>query len=566
MQKDCWPGAFVSEASKHPDSVQNWYVELSKACGSKDLVKGAAFLRSTVVGWDMASDPITRNFQGNGGHGLRSPALDEMTGMSPRMEAETIHNNPLSTPFLWALALATYALSHCLFFGNSPGFHYDEAWAANFALKIARNASFWPLEAMSPQTHAIHHYWVAGWFWLFGPSVEVFRSAHVVLGLTGACLVGAALSRLFADRRLAPWFVLLAGVQPAIVANHRFAIELTSFHTLCFGGMLYFALRSGRSSRIASALFAVLGISSHIFFVAPALALIMTLLLENPHPSRGTQSAIGLGGLLSLPVILKLQVALPEKDKAAALMFLFAITLLGVWLLPAARFWTTYHRRVRSIILAGGCLALPLVVFLFEGTWAMLLQVGSLAVPALAGAGLLAVGYPLASAYKALRGSSDRSPVARIGTFWCCLAISSLAVAPKPAGRYFETLFLTSLAIITAFWIRSPGKTRWLAASWPVILSAQLLLPASRGNFLDHEIRFLIFRDRTTDFLPKQEALLPLASAGCSASQLASGNPRVDESIAFILEPREGRRNDCAGRRFRYLQEPTGLRIEEIHP
>ncbi len=456
-----------------------------------------------------------------------------------------------------AAAVALYGITHLLFSGSSPGLHYDEAWAANFAVRIAEMPGFWPIEAMSPQTHAWHHYIVAVVFKIFGPSVQLFRLAHFALGLGGVLLLARAVARQFQDSRLAPIFVFLAAVQPALVANHRFAIELTSFHVLCFGGMMYFSLSPRRGAPFFAAIFAALGIGSHIFFIAPALAILISALLSAPKPTHRTKCAISWGALLALPFILKLQFTLPERDKAQSLLVLFAVAIVSIWTLPQLRYWSRIRHHLTQIIGFGGLLALPLSAFLFEGNWALLSHFGTLRIGWLSGWGVLPV---IGIVYWMLRDQENR----HVGIFWCALALCTIAVAPKPTGRYFETLFLTSAAIAAIVWIKVP-QMRWSFLAWPLLLSGNLLLPASERSFTNREFRFLFFHDQSRDFLPKQQALEPLVRLGCRPAQVSSTDPRIAESVAFILE--EGRGNfGCEGRSYFVRSGDHALEVHQSNP
>ncbi|NDD91008.1 hypothetical protein EBZ37_02845 [bacterium] len=453
----------------------------------------------------------------------------------------------------WVGALGLYLTTHLLFFGTSPGLHYDEAWAANFSLKIAQIPGFWPIQAMSPQTHAWHHYLVAGVFRVFGASVETFRLTHIFMGLGGVVLLGKALARRLTNPALAPALVFLAGIQPSLVTNHRFAIELTSFHALCFGGMVFFALHPKKWAPFVAALIAAIGVSSHVFFIAPALALVLTTWFMPSAPSLRSRLAISLGIALCLPGILELQETLPEKDKAQALLFLVSFAFAATWAIAALPFWHRIRSLSAFLIRVLSVFTLPLLFFLIEGNWGILAHSGTLRFSALAGVGLI----PILLAFKVYRKAPSE-----LVLFWCCLALLTVAVAPKPTGRYWETLFLSTLVIFTGAWLSSSWKARVLVGFWPVILVMNLLIPASQGHFIDREYRFLLFHDRSTDFLPKQEATRVLLKDGCRFEQILGSDDRVKESLQFILSPNASS-TSCQGRSFRATKELNGLRIQE---
>src|SRR4051812_27297485 len=76
-----------------------------------------------------------------------------------------------------------------------PGLHFDEAWAANYAYRILSEPGFWPIDAMSPYTHAWAHYVSAVFFRLFGVNLFVYRAAGIAMIGTGALLAWCALVR-----------------------------------------------------------------------------------------------------------------------------------------------------------------------------------------------------------------------------------------------------------------------------------------------------------------------------------------------------------------------------------
>jgi hypothetical protein len=170
-----------------------------------------------------------------------------------------------------ALGCALLVFLHFYRLRLIPGLHYDEAWAMNYAWRIAHEPGFWPLTAMSPYTAPWAHYWGALWMKILGPSVLVFRGSQVLLTLAGLACLGFALPKHV--RAAFPWAVLLL---PGLLLNERFTIELTGFHVLCFGAMLL-ALRKQRFAAASAA--ALFGSTAHILFYAVALSLAATAML-----------------------------------------------------------------------------------------------------------------------------------------------------------------------------------------------------------------------------------------------------------------------------------------------
>ncbi|MEN9724418.1 MAG: hypothetical protein RJB38_2404, partial [Pseudomonadota bacterium] len=417
---------------------------------------------------------------------------------------------PASTNLALALSVSLYLLTHLVLLGTRPGFHFDEAWAANFALRIAREPGFWPFQAMSAQTHAWHHYGIAALFKLVPPSVFAFRLLHVLMGLVGVLLIGWSAQRISKDlagsesrnENLVAITVALAALQPALMTNHRFAIELTSFHALCFGGMLASALNPGRWGPWVSVLFTALGVSSHVFFIAPAVALLITLILENPQPSRTTKAAIGAGLCLGLLMAINLHATFPEKEKSWALVALLMATSSALAIRQAlaklsllAR-WKAFENRIRPQLAQGirilSVVALPFFLLLFEGSWSILAHTGFLTWPALAGLGLLPLAW---SAHVLIReyprfSLQEREGLRKVTTFLATLACCTLVIAPKPTPRYYECLFLASVGALALMSGRMCSRILPVCFStWTLILGVQWGVPAIKNQFVDRPYR-----------------------------------------------------------------------------
>lgn len=194
-----------------------------------------------------------------------------------------------------ALGLLLLAWIHFEALGVYPGLHFDEAWAMNYAWRIVNEPGFWPLTAMSPYTAPWTHYWAALWMKILGPSLLVFRASQVTLSLFGLLCLHLSLPR--GSRFFFPWALFLL---PGLLLNHRFAIELTGFHVLCFG-LLAFGLRY-RTYTLAFAA-ALLGTTAHILFYGVALGLLFALSLEGkeePLPQKARLCFVAYFALMAL--------------------------------------------------------------------------------------------------------------------------------------------------------------------------------------------------------------------------------------------------------------------------
>ncbi len=166
-----------------------------------------------------------------------------------------------------ALGVASLFFLHFFRLGDLPALHYDEAWALNYSWRISFERGFWPLAAMSPYTAPWAHYWAALWMKIFGPSVLVFRASQVTLALAGMLALAFSLKKNFSRVR----FLCVLPLLPALVLNHRFAVELNGFHVLALG---LFCLALSRKRYALAAAVAWAGTTAHILFYAVPLGLL----------------------------------------------------------------------------------------------------------------------------------------------------------------------------------------------------------------------------------------------------------------------------------------------------
>ncbi len=442
----------------------------------------------------------------------------------------------------WILFLITAILAgwtHFTALEGNPGFHYDEAWSANFAQQIAHDENFLPVAAMSPQTSAWLHHYIAGGFQLFGRNLFVFRALHAVLSLLGILLMTAAFLQ-WRDRKGAIFFLLLAGLTPALILNHRFAIELTSLHALCFGILIFgMSLAQEESpplrkrcglSLIGVALF--FGITAHVLFVAIAAALAAFLVLEKKLTLE-TQRTGALLGVLLLPFFTWIARSIPETGKAAALLVLD-----GAWIAWAITAPRVPNQLIQGVKKALRFSALPLgalLLFLLEGHWAILFQQGHIAHPALIGLWVLPI---LGIFWQARRHDDELSRGLRLGLL--LLLVSLIAIAPKPTGRYYECAFLLFIALLARSLSLLPIRTGSAWAAALAILGAVIFIgndriPARLGMYQDRAFRAWIFHDDSRDFIPTQPLALFLSRKNCGTSSLQNMDSRLKEGLVFLL-------------------------------
>jgi hypothetical protein len=403
--------------------------------------------------------------------------------------------------------------------GRMPGIHFDEAWAANFAYRIATEKGFWPLDAMSPYTSPWAHYWIAGFFKLFGANFFVYRAAGLSMCMVGAALACLSLVRVGEKKAAAllPW--ILAFFVP-FVMNSRLSVEITTFHIFCLGLLMFGAqIRSGVLSIFVVFLAVVLGITSHILFAAPVLGCLAVWFLRSGRWQREARLLVFLAAVGLLPFFWHVYRSIPEKDKALAILSADIAVVVGVLI---------FERTPRAILRIRdnlwwliGILSLPFWFYLLvfsEGDWSVLFAEGRIASPWVL---FLSVPFTLGAAVYLARAYRRKRWGLSQQRFWNWVIFTVLCLgvlAVKPAPRYFEMGFFL-LAIGTAV----------LLGQLPKAKIVRFLVP-----FITVSGAILFFKDDSSDSLPKQDLARYLGSRGCSFAQVTTGDPRLAQALQFL--------------------------------
>lgn len=454
---------------------------------------------------------------------------------------------PPTSFFPWsaAFAAAAFWLTHALWLAQVPGLHYDEAWAGNFAARILEGGgSFLPFTAQSPYTAAWGHYAGALAFKLFGVSLFVFRLSQALWVWVGILLGGWALE-LRSGRRAGVAFVWISGFSLAMVLNHRFAIDVNTFHVFCLGLLAWGLAIRERYARVGLAVAGLagwLGVTSHLGFLGPLLGLYGAAYLRGPWGRRERAFVVGFA-LLLLPRFAQVLVAIPEKDKAVALIAVTVAAAALGWYQPKvirsrAFLWAREHLKAPALVL----LVTLFAVFLFfwEGHWTALFFMGGLHARWLVGASALLVLVLLVSRLQE-RGSVFRGGRTErdLRDWFLATLVVMAALMTKPAGRYFETCFVLFSAVLALVLSSLPPlKARlWLACF--VLVSAlaleeNYLRPGREFRQDERDVRALVFRDSTADTLPKQAVVGFLAENGCGPAVTIAADPRIDEALKFL--------------------------------
>jgi hypothetical protein len=452
----------------------------------------------------------------------------------------------------WALGLIAFLCTSVLFLSRVAGFHYDEAWAALFSHRIATEPGFWPLAAMSPYTSAWSHYFAALLFKILGTNLFVYRLSGILLVGAGVTLISLALKQLSQARAAAifPWVMAFF---TAAVTNERFVIEINTFHVFCLGlfcwGMSQKFSRTTFSPWISNAavtIAIVFGLTSHILFLAPALAC-LTLLFWNETLLRSISARLLAAGVLLVfaAFALHIHLSIPEKDKSVFLLLIAAGGLMGV-AFPRLSSWVTRYLQlrfmgpIRALLILASLPTLFFLLFFSEGSWAAAYFNGGHSDERLVLFPLIALAIGFAFSWRAFFFKRKEDPRLRTIFIWILLSwIITTALATKPAPRYFELslVLLAALFSLALSWM--PRK--WAVLSFTVwTLSGSLQLafdyfqPSLAGNIPEQSFRFLFFRDSSDDTINKQALAHFLADSGCGFDQVVSDDPRIMDPLRFL--------------------------------
>ncbi len=349
---------------------------------------------------------------------------------------------------------------------------------------------------------------------------------------------------------LFPWFV---GTCLALVANHRFGIELNTFHTLALGIVIWGLSGWFRADGQMPSLWdrgwlvlgVVLGVSSHALFLGTALGLWTTFLLLVPLEKRAREEfylPVAAAALL-LPMSVKVLLVYQETFKAVG----FLIILLGIIL------GSGFFLRCRPQILEsvrklsfrwGGFAAVPAFFmgsWFLEGHWGVLFSRGVILRTEWIGIWIIAVLGLLFSLRRLIRGHR-----LMLGLwFWAAhSAVFLAALMVKPASRYYETFFMLVILLL-AVSVSRVGRWRFASSLICAFGFAGIvqnyggIQNLSRpwdpsGGVIESVYGNFWLRDRNSDALPKQVLAKDLGQMGCSLSDLRSEDPRLMEALRFL--------------------------------
>jgi hypothetical protein len=441
------------------------------------------------------------------------------------------------------IALSLGLLARLLFLSRIPGLHFDEAWAADFAHRIAVEPGFWPFDAMSPYTHPWSHDLTAIFFKIFGTNLLVSRLAGLFMSVGGLVLVWRALV-VWGEENAAVLFSFLAAMFVPSILNERFAIEINTFLVLCLGGLVY-----GISRRSWPLIFvaAVVGVTSHILFLAPLFAAFLVWAAESRWRKRD-RFWIAAIALALLPFFCNVFLKIPEKDKASALIFIDMVVVMSVVLLRNPSRWIFRLRKPGYFLAAAaGSIFLLYACVIAEGHASILFTYGRVANPWLLFLTIPTVAlflvYILVRVFKYPATSLQNQN----GLFFKWTGLTLLLVglmSTKPAPRYFEIAFVLILAAIALILSRAPRRQviflMILMGSVSFLqLGLNYMKPGLMRTGVDRSYRYLyvgmyVVRDNSSDSLSKQDLVEDLGAEGCSFSDVRTEDSRLYESLRFL--------------------------------
>lgn len=431
-------------------------------------------------------------------------------------------NKPLKLA-AFAGIIACFLFLHLYSLGLTPGFHFDEGWAMNFSHQIAFEPGFWPLGAMTPYTAAWTHYFAALFMRLFSPSVEVFRFSQVLLALLG---MGFLFRVLWKRHSLSAGFYFLLAVilLPGLVLNHRFAVELNSFHVFCFGGLIW-AMSTRRAEW--AAFFFLAGATSHILFYSLGLGFVAAVLWERVSLSARERKIICLVFFLLSLFFLYVALSIAEKNKGIALL-ISSLSALIIFLfkLDQKKIWRFFCREKVMQVLA---LVFIVNAFFFsEGMWNLAIQRGMKMWENWQG---LALFFFLPSIYFIHIGFKNLPSFYRR---WFLLGIIFLgAIILKPAPRYYEwTLLAGAFCMAIGFYRRK--KLALFFMPFLLLHGAVIYYSYFTETTREESLRLFVWKDSSRDFLSKQSLAAFLGGSGCKLSDINGVDFRVKESLRAI--------------------------------
>lgn len=445
-----------------------------------------------------------------------------------------------------------FILLRALFIERLPGLSYDEAWFANYSYRIAYEPGFWPLTAMMPYTLSWQHYLIAGFFKGVGVSIASLRALSLIEVLLALYFFSLSLVRL-GEVRAGRIFVWIMGFSAAMVLDHRFSCEVTTFLPLCFsvlffGVVLRMRAQEKSSLQLAYVLIAgavLLGSTAHMLFVNVVLGGLAWLWFQGIPLSQTDRKVLGGIAIGLIPFLAYVSSNVRELNRITGPWLLFAI------LICSALMWNqslSIQRYVPRVLLRWvGLAAVPFLICLalaFEGHWNVLFHLGFITNPFWIGGTLLIATSILYLGSREPASLQEKKRFNSILQLLCWVTLTTGVIAPRMTARYYEhSMILICMLLAMAIARLSDRKRRIAWVFWCLFQGGLLIqnyfVPHLQGLYVDRPFEFTRFRDRSTDFLPLGPALDALYAQGCGEGQIYSRSDRVQEVLQFEMRTRK---------------------------
>lgn len=447
--------------------------------------------------------------------------------------------NKLPLYILWVFAFCVAIFTQTTHLLDLPGLHFDEAWQGLFAHKISVITDFYPMNAMNSYTSPVLHYLMAIVFKFSSPSLLVMRSFFSIMNLLTLLLLSGLVFRI-SNIVAAAVFCILWALLPLSFHNHRFYIELTSFHGLCFSIFLwgcYFWKKPWSPFVITLSVLA--GVYSHILFITVFFVSILISYRHFPDTSKSKKfrTLISSISILCLPIVVRMAMDTKKMGPyllVAALLFLsihiFGMRLTSKPLQLFSRVWNKY-----SFILSMPVFAL-FTFFHFDGRWPLLQATSILSKEWLPINSIFLI-LTLIFSFKS-KQPHFFSTLSRRYFLSLLILVSILILKQSPR-------FMTLPMIVSLIWIsieisnyRLPAfRIIWLIlfCSWNMYAFFEVYQkPFLTRGALDSEIKIWLFKDSARDFRPFQKVYSWASSQGCAHQLSWVEDDRFLRPIEFL--------------------------------
>lgn len=431
----------------------------------------------------------------------------------------------LALGFMASVFTQVYAIT------KIPGLHFDEAWQGEFANRflhpeLSHIGPEAPLAAMNSYTTPILHAILALQFKVWGPSLLVMRATLAALNLSALAICIAALAPLSIGA--AGFFAFIWALLPLSVHDHRFYIEMTSLHGLCFALILAFTFglkKNPKPSFAKRALWALafwVGCYSHVLFIAVGISALIFVSSRQPEAwvSKTFRNHVAFFSLTLLPLATRMALGTKKAMPIVLVMSLASLALIA-WR-ASEKQWSLIGKISASTARLVPFLAIPHLVFfsfyLMGGSWpyAQVTSVFSfwLGVPN----AILWV-LILATATSKPRTETEADAVAG----FYCLFLTTSVLMLNQAPRYYVIALIAAIVVMA---LRLESLRPKIAMpiflafiGWNSFLFVfHYVKPFSENGARITEFRSWRFHDSARDFRPAQRVHEWLKTNGCRYS------------------------------------------------